>query len=219
MAVAKGNASIQANGGAKQRHTAVLNLSTDFTKEIYPQLIHYFRQKRAPFFTGIGTEVLGNKGFLPYINTLTKYYLGEDPILQTPPTRILVPKQLESPYSTRNVLKRANGIQGNEVHILSRMKQRKRRNVFRRLNKDFRVKNLPIWVEQHYVPASFIRDARTGRKMEVNLRPFSYLLGGAVFSSPLPWGRIGTNAAQPLVNISQGAQELVVFDEALCRRM
>lgn len=208
-----GKSLIRVKTKSTSRHHAILNLSTDFRKQIYPYFILRFQKKQAAFFTGIGTEVLGSKGLLPYIDTLIKYYLGEDAILQTAPTRLLDPLNLEFQAATKQVVKRANGIQGNEVHIFPRMKSRKKNRIFRELRKSLLKAGRSPWVSQDYIRASFMHDVITDRKLEINLRPFSYLFGGNRHSSELPWGRIGTNASQPLINISQGAQELVVFDE------
>jgi uncharacterized circularly permuted ATP-grasp superfamily protein len=154
-------------------------------------LIHdaAFNQLRVPLLNSPGTLLLGHKAFLPFIEEMISFYCGEEPILQSPPTRLLrdglLPRDLDN-----WVLKTATGCQGDGVFVL-KSQPPDRLEQLRGLVQGSWPKAPAI--VQRYVEPSRLRvvGPDSGNTYDVELRALAYVIGWQhVFVGEHPIGKL-----------------------------
>lgn len=160
---------------ARARLKAVVNLGVPSRKTWW--LIHdvAFNQLRVPLLNSPGTLLLGHKAFLPFVEEMVSFYCGEEPILQSPPTRLLrdglLPKDLDN-----WVLKTATGCQCDGVFVLKSQPPAQLKEL-KGLVQGSWPKNPAI--VQRYVEPSRLRIVKPGRgkTYDVELRALAYVIG------------------------------------------
>lgn len=193
-------------------------------------LLSQFENNGVQLFYSPGTAFLGHKALLPYVESMIRYFLKEEPLLRTAPTRILPDNRngrtLEQDmrnlwratrHSTNHpqVIKMGEGRQGEEVFILSELTPTQRERVFHKIaslqrTASGRHKAAPLVVAQDYFIPS-----RMG-EFAIDFRPIGFASGfGRISEYSVPWGRATRveKGKQTKTNVSQGARELVIFRE------
>jgi uncharacterized circularly permuted ATP-grasp superfamily protein len=160
-----------------------------------------------------GTGILGNKALLCFIDDVIRWSTGHEPILPTPPTRLITDGQL--PADVDNwVVKTSAGCQGTEVFVLGWQPRQRLETVQERLRKEW---SGAAAVVQRYVEPSRLSPAGSGswNGYRVEIRPVAYVLGWQdVYVSEQPVGKaVSTYDARRLNNISQGACYVPVLRE------
>jgi len=192
---------------------------------VLSDLVSRFRAGSFAVLFGIGTDVLGSKALLPFTETMIHYYLKQDPILRTQPTKLFDFKNPPEFENDELVLKRANGARGESVHIFKRLSHLERlRRLAEMLNarERERVRGFPapLWVQQKYLDQSIVTLNNMSRTKFLSiLRAFVFFNGGDIVAGDVPWGRVAPLSGSGLVNVSRGAYEQPVFIESeLCLR-
>jgi uncharacterized circularly permuted ATP-grasp superfamily protein len=152
-----------------------------------------------------GTGVLGNKALLPYMDQLVRFYLREEPVLPTPPTRLLIDGVLP-PDQENWVVKTSAGCQGTEVFVLGWQPRDRLELVEDLVRKEW---SGAAAVAQRYVEPSRLTPGGWGSwdGYRVEIRPVAYVLDWhEVYVSEQPVGKVvSVYDARRLNNISQGA--------------
>jgi hypothetical protein len=188
-------------------------------QEAYRQL---FASSPAAFLNGPGTEMLGNKLLLPYVDHMIETYLHEKPILRIPPTEIftieilpqapwyrLVPLHPEAKIPgaaelANYVYKAVFADGGDGVQVLGRD-----RNGPDRI---FTFMALEGFDQDPFILQEFAA-ASTLRGYKVDVRPLVLIAAGEVaYVSPTPWGR-ASKLRFGISNVSAGGNEAVVLVE------
>jgi uncharacterized circularly permuted ATP-grasp superfamily protein len=179
--------------------TALINFDVD---ESWSEV---FGRPGVAMFNAPGTGVLGAKALLPYVDDLIRFYMRGEPILRTPPTRLLSDGVL--PADQENwVVKTSVGRQGTEVFVL-RWQPRDRLELVEDLvRKEW---SGAAAVAQRYVEPSRLTPAGPGSwdGYRVEIRPVAYVLDWhEVYVSEQSAGKVvSIYDARRLNNISQGA--------------
>jgi uncharacterized circularly permuted ATP-grasp superfamily protein len=164
-----------------------------------------FRRSRVPMFNGPGTGLLGNKAFLPFVTDFIDFYLGEEPILHTPRTRILMDGVL--PDDTAGwVIKTTAGCQGAEVFVLGWQTEDRLALIEERARREWAGANA---IAQHYVEHSRLTLGGPGSwyGYQLEVRLVAYAIGwGDIYVSRRPVGKaISVYDARRLNNTTRGA--------------
>lgn len=176
------------------------------------------------FYSAFGTEWLGNKSLLPYVDHLVRHYLNEAPVLETQPSRkVTVDQSFEmKTFLDRNrnaVLKKASSSQGRHVLLMNRLSDPSKNANLRHLEtlKSWKLmtgETTSLYVVQDYVNPSFLPSnpsLTSWANFLVDLRPISLVLGNRVHTVSRPWGRAISNLSDGISNVSRGAFELPIF--------
>lgn len=162
-----------------------------------------------------GTGALGSKALLPYVDDLTRFYIGEEPILAVPPTRLLSDGGLPADGDGW-VVKASAGRQGTEVFVLTGQPRHRREHIELLLQNEWSAAGA---VAQRYVEPSRLSPGPGGWDgYQVEIRPVSYVLGWQdVCVGRQPVGKfVSVFDARRLNNISQGACYGPVLREPCC---
>ncbi len=184
---------------------AVVNFDIDSA------LSDLFGRGEVALFNAPGTGVLGNKALLPFLDDVIRFFTGQEPILATPPTRLLDAGAL--PADTDNwVVKSSAGCQGTEVFVLGWQSRERLALIAQRTREHWRG---AAGVAQRYVEPSRLTPAGPGHWLgyRVEIRPVTYVLDWHdSHVSEHPLGKaISTHDTRRLNNISQGACYLPVL--------
>jgi uncharacterized circularly permuted ATP-grasp superfamily protein len=184
---------------ADGHHVTVVNFDVDGSWS------DLFNLPGAALFNAPGTGVLGNKALMPFIDDVIRFYTRQEPILRTPPTRLLTDGVL--PVDTNNwVVKTAAGCQGTEVFVLRWQPRDRRDLVADRVRKEW---SGVAAVAQRYVEPSRLTPAgpTAWDGYRVEIRPVTYVLDWQdAYVSEQPVGKVvSVYDARRLNNISQGA--------------
>lgn len=179
-----------------------------------------FRERGVPLFEAPGVKVVDNKGFLPFVEDMIRFYLGEEPILRTQPTELVREGALPDPRGW--VVKKADGLESKQVLLLPRMRASQLRAAERTLagwlsqprETDGRP---PVVVRQRYVEPSYLPfspEPASWAGLLVELRPITYVYGdGKIFVGRHLNGRAISSLGDPRNCITRGAFGLPVFLE------
>jgi uncharacterized circularly permuted ATP-grasp superfamily protein len=159
-----------------------------------------------------GTGFLGNKALLPFIDTVVRLHVGEEPLLATPPTRLL--RDGELPTAGRDwVVKTAAGAGGTGVFVLRSLTP----DQINAVPEILRAAGPSGAVAQQWVEPSTLSlsDASRWDAYRVELRPLAYVLGWRnVLVGKQPLGKaVSGFDRRRLNNISMGACYLPVLVE------
>lgn len=166
--------------------------------------------RRIALFNAPGTGVLGNKALLPHVDEMIRFYCGENPMIETPPTYLLEDGQF--PDQTDDwIVKSAAGCQGTEVFAL-RDQPPARLDEIRALVHDSWPK-VAFVAQQHVEPSHLATsgpDAWDTQLLE--LRPVTYVVGWSrAFVSHEPLGKaVSSFDVRQQHNVSQGARYVPV---------
>jgi len=172
---------------------------------ILPELIDEAFHRRIALFNAPGTGILGNKALLPHVGEMIRFFLGEEPVIATPPTHVCQDGTLP-PQPGDWVVKSASGCQGTEVFVL-RCQPPERLAAIRELVRE-------SWPDQAFVAQQRVELSRLSSSgpgsweaHPVELRPVTYVVGWSqVHVSDRPVGRAGWGFdARGQHNLSQGA--------------
>lgn len=160
---------------ARARLRAVVNAGVPAKKTW--QLIHdvAFHQLHLPLLNSPGTLLLGHKAFLPFVEEMIRFYCGQDPILRSPPTRLLrdglLPDDLDN-----WVLKTATGCQGDGVLVLKSLPPERIENIRTSVQRSWA--KVPV-IAQRHVELSCLRVDELGNTntYDVELRVLAYVIG------------------------------------------
>jgi Circularly permuted ATP-grasp type 2 len=163
-----------------------------------------------------GTGVLGNKSLLPYLDELTRFYTGAQPLLATPATHVLTEGGLPA-TGDGWVVKASTGRQGTEVFVLTGQTRSRREHVASLLRTAWSSSGA---VAQRYVEPSRLSPAGPGGwdGYRVEIRLVGYAMGWQdVHVGRQPVGKL-VPVFDPwrLNNISQGACYAPVLCEPCC---
>lgn len=176
-----------------------------------------FERLRVPLLNAPTTGLLGNKALLPYVGEMIRFFLAEEPLLRTAPTRILQDGELPDPAAGW-VVKTTTGSGGSGVFVLGAHPP-----------ESLHAARLAVaaagpfgavaqrWIEGSTLPAH----ESGGKPSRIELRPITYVLG---WEEALP-GRQLVGKAVPaldrgaLNNISRGASYVAVMCEAACPKL
>jgi uncharacterized circularly permuted ATP-grasp superfamily protein len=184
---------------------AVVNFNVDSA------LSDLFGASEVALFNAPGTGVLGNKALLPFLDDVIRFFTGQEPILATPPTRLLDAGALPADADDW-VVKSSTGCQGGDVFVLGAQPRERLTLIEQRIRKH--------WcgaggVAQRYVEPSRLTPAGPGHWLGywVEIRPVAYVLDWHdIHVSEQPLGKaISTQDTRRLNNISQGACYLPVL--------
>lgn len=164
-----------------------------------------FSRPGIAMFNAPGTGVMGAKALLPYIDDIVRYYMRDEPILATPPTRLLADGVL--PADSENwVVKTSAGCQGSEVFVLGWQSRDQLRVIQELVHNNW---TGAAAVAQRYVEPSRLTPAgwNSWDGYRVEIRPVTYVLGWqAVYVSEHATGKVvSVYDPRRLNNISQGA--------------
>ena len=178
--------------------TTVINFAVD------PSWTEIFGHAGVALLNAPGTGVLGNKALLPSMDDLIRFYLDEDPILATPPTRLIADARLPADAADW-VVKTAAGCQGTEVFVLAWHTPDRITGLADQLRDD----PATTAVAQRYVEPSRLTPSGPGGwdGYRVEIRPVSYVLGrDDVHVAEQPVAKVVADLdARRLNNMSQGA--------------
>jgi uncharacterized circularly permuted ATP-grasp superfamily protein len=181
------------------QHITVVNFDVDGS------WCDLFRLPGAALFNAPGTGVLGNKALMPFIDDVIRFYTREEPILRTPPTRLLADGVLPADLDNW-VVKTATGCQGTEVFVLGWQPRYRRDLVANWVRKKW---SGVAAVAQRYVEPSRLTPAGPAAwdGYRVEIRPVTYVLNWQdAYVSEQPVGKVvSVYDARRLNNISQGA--------------
>jgi uncharacterized circularly permuted ATP-grasp superfamily protein len=192
---------LRASGGNPP--SALVNFDVD------RRLSDVFGRGEVAMFNAPGTGVLGSKAWLPFIDDVIRFFAGQEPILVTPPTRLLAAGSL--PADADNwVVKASAGCQGTEVFVLGWQPPERLAQIEQRLRDHWPG---AAAVAQRYVEPSRLTLAEPGYRVEI--RPVTYVLDRHdIHVSEQPLGKaVSTHDPRRLNNISQGACYLPVLRE------
>lgn len=191
--------------------TALVNFDVD---ESWSEV---FRRPGVAMFNAPGTSVLGTKALLPYADNFIRFYLGCEPILASPFTRLLTSGEL--PADPENwVVKTSAGCQGTEVFVLGWQPIDRLKFIAELVREEWPG---AAAVVQRYVEPSRLTPAgqcsRDGYRVEI--RPVTYILGWAeVHVSEQAVGKVvSIHDPRRLNNISQGAYYAPVIRQPCSR--
>jgi len=168
-----------------------------------PGLIQAYRAGGVAIANALGTGVADDKSIYPYVPQMIKFYLGEDPILQNVPTRILSnPKDLE--YTLANleklVVKEVHGAGGYGM-LVGPASTKEERSKFAEILKakpegyiaqpTLSLSTCGIWLDEDLKPR------------HIDLRPF-VLSGAKTRITPGGLTRVALKEGSLVVNSSQG---------------
>jgi uncharacterized circularly permuted ATP-grasp superfamily protein len=187
--------------------TALVNFNVD------PALSDLFGRGDVALFNAPGTGVLGNKALLPFLDDVIRFFTGQEPILATPPTRLLDAGAL--PADAGNwVIKSSAGCQGTDVFVLGSQPAERLALIEQLIRDHWRG---AAGVAQRYVEPSRLAPAGPGHWLgyRVEIRPVTYVLDWHdSHVSEQPLGKaISTHDTRRLNNICQGACYLPVLRE------
>jgi carboxylate-amine ligase len=200
---------------ARARLKAIVNLGVPSRKTWWLAHDVAFNQLRVPLLNSPGTLLLGHKAFLPFVGEMINFYCGEEPILQSPLTRLLrdgvLPRDLEN-----WVLKTATGCQGDGVFILKSQPADQLEKI-RSLAQGFWAKT-PAIIQRH-VKLSRLRvgGLDTYNTYDVEVRVLAYVLGWQhVFVGEHSIGKLmPTGSSNPVQTVFSGASYVPVSRESI----
>lgn len=169
------------------------------------ELIEDAFRRGIALFNAPGTGVLGNKGFLPYVDEMIRLYCAAEPILATAATHLLEGGELPA-QPEEWILKSTTGCQGTEVFELQSQPPGRLEEI-RALVRESWPK--VAFVAQRRVDPSHLAtngpDAWDSQLVE--LRPVTYAVGWSdVLVSHTPLGKaVSSFAVRRKHNVSQGA--------------
>jgi uncharacterized circularly permuted ATP-grasp superfamily protein len=198
---------------ARARLKAVVNLGVPSRKTWWLAHDVAFNQLRVPLLNSPGTLLLGHKAFLPFVGGMISFYCGEEPILQSPPTRLLrdglLPKDLDN-----WVLKTATGCQGDGVFVLKSQPADRLEEI--------RILVRGSWAQtpaiiQRRVELSRLRvgGPDSGNTYDVEVRALAYVLGWQhVFVGEHSIGKLVlTGSSNPVQTVFSGGSYVPVVRE------
>jgi carboxylate-amine ligase len=190
---------LSANGAAGCGVRAILNFHS------LSELIDEAFRRRIALFNAPGTGILGNKALLPHVGEMIRFFLGEEPVIATPPTHVCADGTL--PLQPEDwVVKSVSGCQGTEVFML-RGQPPERLDAIRALVRE-------SWPDQPFVAQQRVEPSRLSSSgpgsweaHPVELRPVAYVVGWSqVHVSDRPVGKaVWGFDARGQHNLSQGA--------------
>lgn len=195
--------------------------------ETYMQAI---KSGKLKFLASPDLDILSSKAFLPFVDNMIRFYLNEEPILVTQPTKWVDPTSYDFQMRLRNpdlmqdsVLKGVNGAQGSEVFVIRSLPNNVLEDLINVMNKLSKSSNLasfnsdeppliPEYIEQEYLDVSFLPTAPQGSwfNFNVDMRPILYVNGRDILVHDKIWGRAAPKIPGVLNNVSQTAYELIV---------
>lgn len=182
-------------------------------------------------FPSYGTTFLSSKVFLPFIEDFIRFYLNEEPILETVPSRLVTSSEelveIHEELLDRKgaaykgkVFKHPDGAQGSNVAILSKMTQDQIRTLGQIIGTQAMMIDTtgvehfgaPLIIQDELEP-SFIPTSKENSwlKLSVDIRPLTLVLGSKIRVRSRPWVRGALQVGHSLNNVSQGAFELAAL--------
>lgn len=182
--------------------TAILNFDeiTGSRAERFAYLNGAFVEQGIAFFESPFTEILAHKSLLPFMDEIVRFYMNQEPLIQTIPTHLMTGPEV-IPQDIENwVFKRTNQRAGEGVYLGSMFHAPFRDawlEKFRDIadgvkSSSFTAEPFPSYVYQEYVKPSVLPEGgpHSWAYRHVDLRPFVYVTGkGLPVTSPAMWGR------------------------------
>jgi uncharacterized circularly permuted ATP-grasp superfamily protein len=187
-------------------------------------MMEAYRDGKFQLFLSPGVGFLSTKALLPFVDDFVRIYLKEEPLLRSQPTKLVSsPQDLAQPGNW--VVKKADGLQGEEVYVLSNLTEMGRAALATNIQAWVAFSNLkdnqsiPWFIMQEYVEPSYVpaEMPTSWVKFNVDFRPHVFVTGGKS-QPPAIWGRANWKLPGFLNNVSQNAMELVVTSDDLCER-
>lgn len=187
-------------------------------------------------FPAYGTTFLSSKIFLPFIEDFIRFYLNEEPILKTLPSRLVSdPKELvkigtdlaegnDVAYENK-VFKHPDGAQGSNVAILSKMNRAQKATLGRIIGTQALMVDTagvdhfgaPLIIQDELEPSHIpVSQGNDWLKLSIDMRPLTLVMGRQIRVRSRPWVRGAFQFGHSLNNVSQGAFELAALLESDC---
>jgi len=213
---------------------ALINFSTESSSNVDKvKFLRLFTEKRTKFFNSPFTDIVSSKAFTPYMDALIKFYLGEEPIIKTQESYPLETRTPESESRhlrrlvaygpdelAKWVLKRIDGVQGRQVHVLGKMNELQLQGLDAEIAEysAFRLSNhrtQSFFILQRFVPVSYLpaESNSSWLRFTIDLRPITSVQGNDILVSERSWARSNFDLGANLNNVSQGAFEARVIRE------
>lgn len=188
------------------------------------QLLEAFAAGKIDLFVAPGIDALGSKAMLPFIDRLTRLFLGENSRLLSQSTYwITSPEEIDG-LDGNWVVKKANGRQGSQVYLMNALTTDGRKNLKTHIEEwmsYYKLRSNAIWPmfirQERLVPSVIPAGADSWVQFNVDYRPHVFVVAGEPMN-PVIWGRASLNALGTLNNVSQTAMELVVTTPNRCER-
>jgi len=170
-----------------------------------PGILNAARAGAVTIANGVGNGVADDKAIYPYVPTIVRYYLGEEPVLPNVQTYDLRdPEQREYvlPRLDRMVIKPVDGSGGYGIVVGSQADEKALAEAAQAITDDPRG-----WIAQPIVPLSTSPTVVDGGRLaprHLDLRPFAVNDGERVWVLPGGLTRVALTEGSLVVNSSQG---------------
>jgi len=158
------------------RLRALVNFDVRTWKPKAELLDEVFGAAGVELFEGPGVKMVCSKGFLPFVEDMIRFYLKEEPILRTQPTRLMTDARL--PDDWRNwVVKKAASDSSRDVHILRALSESRRGELAPVVKRWIEEERRAVVLQKVYSPSFLRRPGRPPRAFLIELRPIAYVYG------------------------------------------
>lgn len=200
--------------GSEPVHVIYRRIDDDFLDPVHfrpdsvlgvPGILNAARAGAVTIANGVGNGVADDKAIYPYVPTIVRYYLGEEPVLPNVQTYDLRdPEQREYvlPRLDRMVIKPVDGSGGYGIVVGSQADEKTLAAVAQAVTDDPRG-----WIAQPIVPLSTSPTVVDGGRLaprHLDLRPFAVNDGEKVWVLPGGLTRVALTEGSLVVNSSQG---------------
>ena len=171
---------------------AIINIGVPSVRTWPTLLSAFFHNPQVPMLNAPGTSVLGSKALLPFVDRMVHFYLGESPVLGSPPSVVLNDETL--PADPRLwVVKAAAGCAGTGVYHLRTQTADQRRALLEMIAGSWPTRAA---IAQRHVEASRLSLVGGGEKL-VEVRAVGYVVGWqSVFTGEQSLARL-SSAEEP----------------------
>ncbi len=200
--------------GSEPVHVIYRRIDDDFLDPVHfrpdsvlgvPGILNAARAGAVTIANGVGNGVADDKAIYPYVPTIVRYYLGEEPVLPNVQTYDLRdPEQREYvlPRLDRMVIKPVDGSGGYGIVVGSQADEKTLAAAAQAVTDDPRG-----WIAQPIVPLSTSPTVVDGGRLaprHLDLRPFAVNDGEKVWVLPGGLTRVALTEGSLVVNSSQG---------------